>query len=377
MKILLYSSYFYPYLSGMTKYPFELFADYLKDADVSAITFRYDKSLAQREKVKNINIIRMPYELKLSKGFISPSSLHYFLKYVKKNDVVVLNLPNFEALPLAIIARLFGKKIVSIFICQVDLGSGVLNKIINIVLNMSVFVQLGLSDNIIAFPDYVEKLFVYKVFKTKITKALPIIIKPKVNHKTYERFLKDKSDETWIGFAGRISKEKGIENLIEAVVRYIELNNKVKLIFVGPSNREVAGEESYFRKIEKSLIDNQIPHIFLGKVSEGDLGAFYKAIDVLVLPSINMTEAFGMVQAEAMLMGTPVVGSNISGVSLPVKLTGMGKIVNVKNINELTSCIGEVIKNRGKYVDSKKIKDAEKVFSSEETVSLYREILGV
>ena len=50
------------------------------------------------------------------------------------------------------------------------------------------------------------------------------------------------------------------------------------------------------------------------------MSSFYKSIDLLVLPSINQTEAFGMVQAEA-IAGTPVIAGNLPGVRIPIKLT--------------------------------------------------------
>ena len=63
----------------------------------------------------------------------------------------------------------------------------------------------------------------------------------------------------------------------------------------------------------------------------------------MVLPSINSTESFGMVQVEAMTCGTPAVASDLPGVRCPVRETGMGKIVPPRNAQALAEAIIEIL----------------------------------
>jgi glycosyltransferase involved in cell wall biosynthesis len=65
----------------------------------------------------------------------------------------------------------------------------------------------------------------------------------------------------------------------------------------------------------------------LGFVPEERIGDFYASLDVFTLPSVNAFEAFGIVQAVAMLAGVPVLSSDIPGVRQPVAQTGFGTLV--------------------------------------------------
>jgi len=113
--------------------------------------------------------------------------------------------------------------------------------------------------------------------------------------------------------------------------------------------------------------------IFLGELKEEEMGPFYSLIDVLVLPSINSTEAFGMVQVEAMMTGVPVVASNLAGVRIPIQKTGMGLIVPIKNSKKLAEAIVEILLNKKKYIKSKET--IKKEFSFAKTVDCYEKLL--
>ncbi len=76
---------------------------------------------------------------------------------------------------------------------------------------------------------------------------------------------------------------------------------------------------------------------------------FYGAVDCLVVPSLNSTESFGLVQGEAMLCGTPVVVSDLPGVREPVRWTGMGEIVPVGDPTALADAIRRVLVDPTRY----------------------------
>jgi glycosyltransferase involved in cell wall biosynthesis len=87
----------------------------------------------------------------------------------------------------------------------------------------------------------------------------------------------------------------------------------------------------------------------LGVLSPEEMAAFYPNLDVLVVPSLNSTEAFGLVQIEAMMNGTPCVASALPGVRQPVLTTGMGKVVPIGDANALASAILDILDRPAEY----------------------------
>jgi glycosyltransferase involved in cell wall biosynthesis len=78
-------------------------------------------------------------------------------------------------------------------------------------------------------------------------------------------------------------------------------------------------------------------------ISEQEKAAFYHTCEVTVLPSINSTESYGMVQVESLACGAPVVASDRPGVRVPVLRTGMGRIVPPADPGALAAAILEVL----------------------------------
>ena len=378
MKILFFSPYFYPYISGVTVSSKRIL-DYLKkNNDITILTFLFNRNPDKDVNLNKLNVIQVPYLFKISKGFISPQSIIYFLKFVKNSDLIILSQPNFEGLLLALIAKVLGKKIISIFHCQVFLEGNILSKIVNFVLNISMKTQLNLSDKIVVYTkDYIDSLPYFKKLVNKTVDVLPPIKKYSSDKEFLNKLLKLKGNQIWIGYAGRISVEKGIEYLVEAVHNIvIPVKTGIQIIFAGPYGADVAGENYYYSKIISLLKKYKIKSLFLGNLRSDNLAAFYKSIDILALPSINQTEAFGMVQAEAMMNGTPVIASNLPGVRMPIKLTRMGVITEPKNAKQISRTILSILEKKYKFANDKLVKNAQDIFDIKKVYKFYDDLLA-
>ena len=88
---------------------------------------------------------------------------------------------------------------------------------------------------------------------------------------------------------------------------------------------------------------------FVGVLNPRQMAAYYPNLDVLVLPSLNSTEAFGLVQIEAMMNNVPSIASNLPGVRQPVKMHNMGCIIPIGDSQQLTSDLIELLSHPENY----------------------------
>ena len=134
-------------------------------------------------------------------------------------------------------------------------------------------------------------------------------------------------------FVGRITRDKGIFELIEAVSR-LESNQDFVLLVVGPFEQDL---EQEIRAFAQRLCGEKV--IFTGFCSEPE--KFMAITDILCLPSYR--EGFGTVIIEAAAMGIPVVGTRIYGLTDAVIDGETGCLVEPKNVQELTQAIQKLI----------------------------------
>ena len=141
------------------------------------------------------------------------------------------------------------------------------------------------------------------------TICLPIGVIPIIPDARAVQAIRDKYHGRKIVFSlGRLVAYKGYPHLISAA-RYLSDDY---VVLIGGSG---AMREELERQIDAQGLRGKVE--MLGRVSDEDLPAYYGACSVFCLSSVQKTEAFGIVQIEAMSCGKPVVATNIpqSGVA--------------------------------------------------------------
>ncbi|MBX3025550.1 glycosyltransferase family 4 protein [bacterium] len=86
---------------------------------------------------------------------------------------------------------------------------------------------------------------------------------------------------------------------------------------------------------------------FVGDIGDRELPDHYRAADVLALPSIDRTEAFGLVLLEALACGTPVVASRLPGVRTLVDDGRTGFLVDPGDPIALAARLAQCLRERG------------------------------
>jgi glycosyltransferase involved in cell wall biosynthesis len=148
--------------------------------------------------------------------------------------------------------------------------------------------------------------------------------------------------------AARLATEKGAEVLAKALPGILDVHPQARVLYVG-QYQDVMGEEAYARRLEPLLARLGEHWDFLGILTPEEMTAFFTMCDVTVLPSLNSTESFGMVQVESMLCGTPVVVSDLPGLRQPPLRTGMGLVIPPGDSKALSEALLRILSKPDRY----------------------------
>lgn len=147
--------------------------------------------------------------------------------------------------------------------------------------------------------------------------------------------------------ACNLQKGKGVHVAIEAVNVLRESGHLVHLLIAGdvPRGGDIQYRDRLHEMVQVSGLQDQVH--FLGWRS--DLPAIMKMCDILLVPSIAGWESFGMVAAEAMALGKPVIASRIGGLPEVVQDGQVGYLFEPGDANELADRIWRLISNTSLY----------------------------
>jgi glycosyltransferase involved in cell wall biosynthesis len=174
---------------------------------------------------------------------------------------------------------------------------------------------------------------------------------------------------------GRMTYYKGFDVLIDAAASLPE----DCAVLIG-------GAGDGLRKLEAQVVARGLAGKvrLLGSVTEESLPSYFEACDVFCLPSIARSEAYGVAMVEAMLMGKPIVATDIQGSGVPwVNQNGRTGInTPVGNAAELAQALRRLLDDEpmrrrlGEAARGRYLSEFTADLMTERTLSLYRRLLS-
>ncbi len=147
-------------------------------------------------------------------------------------------------------------------------------------------------------------------------------------HHINDHFIKkDRLDLVFVGGLDQAHYFKGVSILLNALA--IITPRHWRLSIVGSGNLK----PEYEALSEKLNLNKQVE--FCGKLSEADLIRVLQNSDLLILPSTNSNEAFGLVLIEALACGVPVIASDLPGVRSVFENYQHGLLVEPGSVDDL------------------------------------------
>jgi glycosyltransferase involved in cell wall biosynthesis len=355
MKILTVLTYYRPHTSGLTIYAERLARAFVRRGhEVTILTMQYDSSLMLEESLDGVKIVRVPVAARISKGVIAPTIGLVATKLVAQHDVVQLHLPQFDAPGIAFRGRLLRKPAVLTYHCDLLLPPGFFNRFVNAVVDFQNNMAGRLANHIVTYTqDYADNSPYLSRYASKLTPILPPVELPAPLPGAVEAFAEEHrvhQRRPVIGMAARFAAEKGVEVLLDALPIILKKYPKAQVLFAG-QHQNVIGEQAYFDRLMPRIRAFEVGGhwTFLGNLDPVEMAAYYPNLDVLTVPSLNSTEAFGLVQIEAMMNGVPCVPSTLPGVRQPVLMHGMGRVARIGEPDDLAACLLEVLDEPEKY----------------------------
>lgn len=182
------------------------------------------------------------------------------------------------------------------------------------------------------------KKWLCKVFGTRFRNKVKVITggidleaysRDQINSTSIEKKYALKGKDV-VMFIGRLTKEKGVEYLIDAAKKIA-----AEIIVIGDGSHRKFLENYVQLKGAKNVR-------ILGYLKAEETRQFYKRANVVVVPSV-WDEPLGLVILEAMAMETPVVASNKGGIPLAVKDGYNGYLVRPRSAKAISEAVNRIL----------------------------------
>lgn len=297
---------------------------------------------------KDVEIDHIPFEREINIGK-DLTALYKLFKYLRRESPDIINFSTAKAGLLGMIAGFLLRVKTRIYIIRglrLETTTGIKQK----VLYMTEKIACSLSTHVIVISESLGE----EVVSRKIVKRDKVmrIGKGSSNGIDLEKFnperiteeqvntlrseLNIESDDFVMGYIGRITKDKGCNELVESFEKLSAVYPNLKLVIVGDF------EESDSIKQENIAKIYEYDNIILCDYTL-DIGKYYCLMNIFVFPTYR--EGFGNVSIEAQAMGVPVITFDVTGARDTLVSERTGLITTSKDTEGLTEAIRFLIEH--------------------------------
>lgn len=331
MKILIISGLYYPVIGGAEREAQKI-AEILirKEINVSVLT-QYLKNYPEYEVINNVKIYR---KIKAFRpwGLTYFMSVLYFLIKVRKTYDIIICFGLFYYTPAAVIIKLlFKKRVLNRLECAGEKGD--LKRIDCIKYKFLIKSLWRHVDRFIAITDDIASELKEAGIEEK--KIIRIANSVDINKFIPKNESKEVRNTTQLLFIGRLTEQKGIDILLEAINRVIKKGGDV--------NVKIIGDGELRKQLE--ILSNQLGiynYVKFEGIQENVM-YWYLNSDILIIPS--RYEGLPLVLLEGMACGVPIIASNIPAHREVLKDGITGIIFEKENIKQLSDKIEYLIQN--------------------------------
>jgi rhamnosyl/mannosyltransferase len=306
LKVLHVGKFYPPHPGGMESHLQTLCEELSKSIQVEVLVAS-DRWRNERSREGGVELVRLATALMLHGTPIVPSMARAIRR--ARPDVIHLHFPNPMAALACLMSRLEAPIVVTWHsdVVRQRRAAAVFAPLLSLLLRRCAAIIVGST-------AYVETSAVLSA-RRKLCRVIPFGIRAGAfEHPDAPRVaeLRRRYGDRVVLAVGRLIYYKGFEYLVRAIA---DVRATALIAGDGPLGDALAAEAA------RLGVGDQV--VFLGRVSEADLKALYHACDVFVLPSVERSEAFGIVQLEAMACGRPVVNTRLDSAVPHVSLDGL------------------------------------------------------
>lgn len=371
MKVLQVYKDYYPPVKGGIENHINLLSNGLMDRGIDVqVLVSNTSNKFETEMCKQIPVAKAPQWGRFYSAPLTPTFACFLRRFGADADIVHFHHPN----PTAEFAYFFTglkKKMIVTYHSDI-IRQDKLGKLYSPFRNLF----LKMADRIIATsPNYIHSSAVLRKHKDKCTVIpLGINIKRFCSENDLPRVAqlrRENQNIPLVLFVGCFRYYKGLHLLVAAMK---SVPGRLFLIGTGPEEARLRG------LVEKNRLGDKIR--FLGELADKEVNAYYKACDLFVLPSHLRSEAFGLVQLEAMCCSKPLISAEMgTGTSFVNLHQETGLTVKPNDVESLSTAMNYLIHHpdKRKRFGESGFRRVTQLFTAdkmvESTLQLYQEVI--